>query len=659
MTLPLAAFTLALAIAAPASAMDRRTDHPVLPAALRPPSAPAARIAATSACQALPGWECGSIDVPIDRTDPALGTTEVSYAVRPHDDQSRPAEGTTLVADGPGSPTVTDFGGFFFPFSALGDLTTTHDFVLVDIRGTGAAPLDCPDYQHGVGPFTESIASCAAQLGSARDFYTYGDGADDMDDVRAALGIDKVDVYATGHATPLAEAYAVRHHAHVRSLVLDSPADFPTWPDDAFRDALHVSGRICRRSPLCSAQIRDPEGDVAWLARRLRRRPLTGTGYDADGAPHQVRLGEAELAYRLLFDKSGPQRTLAELPAAARALRAGDPVPLLRLAAENDYPLPGAPNDQGDPTEWSAASYNAAFCPQWPLGWDISGTRERRLTQFRAARAALPRDFFAPFSIDAALTPFPDEQCLSWPAPARTNPILPPGARYPDIPVLTVHGDLNTDATVTGGARVAARFPNGRFVAIAQAAQSAAGWSTCAQRIIQSFVTSLDPGDTRCAADEQQPFPGVGEFPQHVRDYAPAQVARSARTDRSRRSDRRVAAVAVQTYLDAVYTQLFRAQGTTGRGLRGGSYGVEFGDTGATFTLDHARLVEDVAVTGTGVFNFDGPAPNSGELRVAGKGTAPGTIKLVGDPVFDNTVPKIHVNGRIGHRRLNLLVPIH
>ena len=652
----LTTLALTLVIAAPAAAADRRADRAVLPPTVRPPAAHTlarAAAAAGSECDALPGWRCDSIEVPIDRTDPSLGTTPVAYAIRLHDDQSRPAAGTTLISDGPGGATLTDFGGFFFPFSALGDLTTTHDMVLVDVRGTGADPLDCPDYQHGTTPWSESIPACAAQLGATRDFYTYGDDADDMEAVRAALGLGKVDVYATGHATPLAEAYAIRHAAHVRSLVLDSAAAFPQWPADDLRNGVDVVERLCRRSPLCSAQIRDPRGDIAWLARRLRADPLVGTGYDADGVAHHVRLGEEDLAFKLLFDKSGPQRTGAELPAAARALRAGDPVPLLRLAAENDFPL--APGDDGDPAQWSTASLNAAFCAEWPFGWDKAAPRATRLAQFDAARDALSRDFFAPFSIAAGTAVLPD-QCIEWPPPARVNPILPSGSRYPDLPVMVIHGDLNTDHGIELGARVAQRYPNARFVPIPQAAQSAAGWSACARRIIQSFVSTLGPGDTRCAADERAAFPGVGGFPRRVRAYAPAS---SDRHDQSRPRDRRVAAAAVETYLDALYSSLFRAQGPTGRGLRGGKYTVDFGDTGATFTLDRARLVEDVSVSGTAFFSFDPSAPSSGELRVSGPGTAPGVIELGDEPVLDNTVPRIHISGRIGRRALRLLVPIH
>jgi hypothetical protein len=231
--------------------------------------------------------------------------------------------------------------------------------------------------------------------------------------------------------------------------------------------------------------------------------------------------------------------------------------------------------------------------------------------------------------------------------------------RYPDVPVLVVTGDVNTNHPIRLARAVAARYPDARFVVIPQAAQSAAGWSACARRIIESFVATLDPGDTRCGAEERAAFPGVGGFPRHIRDYAPGQVDPASRGDRSRRRDRRIAAATVETYLDAVYTVLFRAQGATGRGLRGGSYQVEFGDTGATFTLDHARLVEDVAVSGTAFLSFDPSVRDSGRLTVGGAGSAPGVIEFSGESLLDNTVSKIHVTGRIGHRALRLLVTIH
>jgi pimeloyl-ACP methyl ester carboxylesterase len=606
--------------------------------------------ATAAPCPDLDGWDCGKVTVPISRSDPSLGTTTATYAFRPHDDQSRPAEGTTLVSDSPGGSTFPPAG--FLAFSALGDdLLKTHDVIAVDPRGTGAQALDCPAYQHGTSPFAQAIPECAAQLGRARDYYTYGDLADDLDAVRAALKVDKVDLYATGHATAVMEAYAIRHPDHVRSAVLDSAMQINPWNDEDIANALHVAGNVCRRSPLCSAQIRDPEGELAWLAKRLRERPLTGIGYDGDGKPHRVTLDEAKLVYVLMFDKSGAVRTPAELPAAARALRNGDPVPLLRLAAELDGPLPWEPSDNGEPSDFSTAGLNAAFCAQWPFGFDKAAPLATRFAQFRAASAALPRDFFAPFSLQAGLAVTPD-QCIYWPPPARTNPILPPGANYPSVPVLVIAGDINTDHAPTLAAEVAARFPRGRFVPIPQAGQSAAGWSRCAQRIIHAFVATFATGDTSCKPDEMAAVPGVGAFPRSVRDYAPALPDAG---DRSTPLDRKLAAAAVHTALDAIYTQFNHASGDGGRGLRGGSYDVEFGDDGATFTFHGARLVEDVSVGGTFFFGFS--AENQARLTFKGCGVS-GVLETTGS-VFDVMSPRMAVTGTIGGRRVALQVPIH
>jgi hypothetical protein len=123
--------------------------------------------------------------------------------------------------------------------------------------------------------------------------------------------------------------------------------------------------------------------------------------------------------------------------------------------------------------------------------------------------------------------------------------------------------------------------------------------------------------------------------------------------DSSTPRDRKVVAAAVDAYLDSVYTALFRESDDEGRGLRGGSYGIEFTDEGMKLTLDDVRWVEDLEVGGTGLFGF-GDTPNSGTLTVPG-----GTIDLGHEPVLDATSGQLHVTGRLDGRRFRLIVPIH
>ena len=52
-------------------------------------------------------------------------------------------------------------------------------------------------------------------------FYGSGDVADDIDAVRAALGLGKLDLWGDSYGTFLMGVYAARHPEHVRSIVLD------------------------------------------------------------------------------------------------------------------------------------------------------------------------------------------------------------------------------------------------------------------------------------------------------------------------------------------------------------------------------------------------------------------------------------------------------
>src|SRR5262245_34638944 len=47
------------------------------------------------------GARCGSIRVPLDRTNPGAGTTSVAFALVPRRDSSRPALGTVVLSSGP------------------------------------------------------------------------------------------------------------------------------------------------------------------------------------------------------------------------------------------------------------------------------------------------------------------------------------------------------------------------------------------------------------------------------------------------------------------------------------------------------------------------------------------------------------------------------
>jgi pimeloyl-ACP methyl ester carboxylesterase len=615
---------------------------------------------------------CGTVAVPLDRANPASATIPIAFQLTPHTDPG-PAVSTIVISNG--GPGVSNLLSDPIWRDRLAGALKTHDLIAIDHRGIGqSAAIDCPALQHVQGDQLDAARTCGTSLGAASDRYGSGDVADDVDDVRAALGIDKIDYYGVSYGGVDVRAYAYRHADHLRAAILDSP-DFST--DDAFFRTLpgamaKIAVRVCRRSPACSAGERQPAVALRQLIARVFAKPVVGTGYDASGKAHQVRVDEQALL-GILYDNYFADPAFlnqGEIFAAARALQSGDKTPLLRLAAESN-----APGDFGDPSgAQSVGADYAVFCSDSVFPWDKSAPEATRRAQYAAAVKALPLTATAPFSV-AAWTGFIASQpvllipgadaCTTWPAPTRLEPPFPPGQPFPaGVPALLLGGGLDyldVDAEKTLLPLFPASTP---FVTVANGGHVTTLWSRCAAGIAVRFLNTLQPGDTRCARDTQgatgNPFggaggelqvQGVGSFPRR------AAGARPAKRDKTRRDDsdalsRRVAAVAWAAAEDGVY-QLPRVAGTTGRGLRGGTYTVRRGTSKVTLTYRRVRFADDVVVSGTATFV---PATSRVTGRLAVSGAMKGALD-VSATLWDPDKPSATLRGGLGGHRVALLAP--
>ncbi|MGZ4380450.1 MAG: alpha/beta fold hydrolase [Gaiellaceae bacterium] len=350
-------------------------------------------------CDPIPGTpaRCGTVDVPLDRAQPAAGTIPIYFELYLHSDSSRPSLGAIVPATGgPGNSNTARRGRLL---SLFGPLLDRRDLLLIDYRGIGqSAAIDCPALQHFVGDLASAVRACGAQLGAASGRYGSGDVADDVDAVRTALGISKIDYYGDSYGAVNVRAYAYRHHDHLQSAVLDSPWSSEDWTFQASNARFYarVQATVCRRSPSCIGANPDPEHVLAWLAKELRRHPFDGIGYDADGVPHALHVDESTIFDMLSADTFAdpPFLNQGELTAAAQALRHGDTAPLLRLAAESPEGT-----DSGDPTGFfSAGALVATYCADGRFVFDANASEATRRAQLEAAFAGLPPDAFAPFS---------------------------------------------------------------------------------------------------------------------------------------------------------------------------------------------------------------------------------------------------------------------
>jgi pimeloyl-ACP methyl ester carboxylesterase len=594
---------------------------------------------------------CGHVDVPFDRADPGAGTIPIAYELHGHTG-SGPAESTILIDFGGPGPSYTarrDDGGFWF-----GPALETRDVLLVDSRGTGrSGAIDCPDYQHGATPLIEAEAGCAAQLGAAATRYSTAEIAADDEAVRAALHIDALDFVGSSYGGRTAAAYATRYPDHLRSVLLNAPAAVPTpdvfaGPADALRRIIERVGEICQRSRACGRSRREVTADITRLLARLRRQPVDGVGRDADGNRRDVRIDATYLAVHILDNQTFSLASSGELPAAIDALRRGDTAPLLRLGAEGDFQIPG---DSGDPAEYSQGANSAIMCPDQPWPWSPDAPLAQRAREYSAAVARADDRPFAPFRAEEIMfSPFGGAPfCLAWPG-TGSRPLLPAGARYPDVPTLVLNGEFDLGAEAVRA--TAEQWPGASTVEFAGTTHTPLEGRSCAREIATVFLQTLHVGDTGCASTSQWDYPAVRSFPRRA---AESPGATPLLGNDAGRSGLRVARVAADTALDALKRNLLGGFGGDFTGLRGGTIHTDYAETFTT-TLNRARWTGDVAVSGTIRWSFDG-GHLSGDLDVNGPGRRDGALHLDGGWFIPGAARTVTITGDLGGARVSAEVP--
>jgi pimeloyl-ACP methyl ester carboxylesterase len=334
-------------------------------------------------------------------------------------------------------------------------------------------------------------AACARDLGTRAGLYGSAAIADDIDAVRAALHIRKLDLWGDSYGTFLMPVYAARHPEHVRSIVLDGafPIASDPWGRDVLRGTRRVIGVVCTRTHRCSG----PRllARIARLAHRLRRHPVRFTVHSPAG-PVRLTLGEHELA-NVTYSGGHPE-VYGLLPAAVDAALEGDLAPLKRLVAifrlrEVETVL--------DPSNNIAAG-TATACHDYPRPYDLAATPAERRAQYARGLAALGPAQFAPFSPDAWLSTDIDAgpKCLDWPAdPTARSPLRI--RRLPDVPVLVQSGELDTDTPVEQGRRAAAQFRHATFAIVANAGHTP-DLQPCGVAMAIDFVRHLRTDAGRC-----------------------------------------------------------------------------------------------------------------------------------------------------------------
>jgi len=232
----------------------------------------------------------------------------------------------------------------------LGTLNTKRDIVFIDQRGTGKSNLltckfptdDNPEMANADKRRQLTLklyAECRDTLAKKADLTQYGTttAMADYDDVRAALGYDKINLWGASYGTRSAQEYLRRYPNQVRSVTLDSVAS-PSLilPENFARDAgaaLEAAFVSCEKSSTCNNDYPAMRADFATMLARLDRNPQTlEIANPLTGIAKKATISRESMAMAAFSTLYVPQ-LVAVLPEALRQANLGNYAPLTALTS--------------------------------------------------------------------------------------------------------------------------------------------------------------------------------------------------------------------------------------------------------------------------------------------------------------------------------------
>jgi pimeloyl-ACP methyl ester carboxylesterase len=472
----------------------------LLSAAAAIAAAPNSRPLTLAPC-AVPGLpekaRCGGLEVYENRASRTGRKIRLNILVLPATGSASASDPFVFLEGGPSAAATEDASGLAREFATLRD---RRDILLVDQRGTGGShPLNCvlfepvDDLQSYLGEFfpLAAVRRCRPQLEASSDLtqYTTPIAADDLDDVRKALGYEKLNLFAVSYGTRAALEYLRRHGRHVRTATLlgvsptnqDMPLHFPRDTERALQGVLGE----CAADPACRAAFPDPGEDVRAVLRRLEKSPVSvEILHPETGAPATVRLSRDVFAETIRYMLYQPVAA-GLIPSYVHAAAAGDLAPMAELALFLRRNLV-ASGSNGLYLSITCAE-DLPYVPPEAAAREAAGTMLGDY-RYREQSAA----------------------CGVWP-----RATLPAGYRRPvgsKVPVLILSGAWDPVTPPEHGAAVARRLSRSLHVVVPHGGHGFEGLAgaDCVTRLETEFVESGTTSglDTRCIARiARPPFP--------------------------------------------------------------------------------------------------------------------------------------------------------
>jgi pimeloyl-ACP methyl ester carboxylesterase len=419
---------------------------------------------------------CGKLTVFENREMRTGRTIDLNIVVLPAFDQKTKAEPLFDFAGGPGasSTAAADF------YAGPGKIyRQRHDVVCVDQRGTGKSNLlaipreKTPQYYLSEMYPVDYVREMRHALEPRADLtkYTTSIAMDDLDDVRAWLGYDKINLLGGSYGTRAELVYMRQHPDHVRSaaLLAVAPTDLkmPLHHAESGARAMDLLLSECEQDAACRAAFPNIRDDWNNVLAQLEKQPAR-VEYSASGrnAPTRVEIRRGVFGEKIRTWMYGRDKA-ARIPTIVHQAANGDFAPFLKEAI-----APSIPDFVAD------GMYLSVTCAEdVPF---ISPEEAAKLT------TGNPFGDYRVFQQTRA--------CGMWPRGEIPADFLEPVRS--SAPVLIFSGNLDPVTPPSYGEAVASHLPNSRHVVIPEGGHGVDGLTDpgCIDRITIEF---LDKGDAR------------------------------------------------------------------------------------------------------------------------------------------------------------------
>ena len=429
---------------------------------------------------------CGFLVVPEDRAAPNGRQIRLAVAIAKTARSPRQADPVIYLAGGPGSAAVATTPGLAQGWASF---LAHRDLIVIDQRGTGFSQPSLACTAQDAEPPTaaqtpddraaaeyRSLIHCRDRLvgaGVQLGAYTTAASAEDLRDLRQALGYSRWNLFGISYGTRLALAAARADPGGVRSLILDSAyppqANLFTAMPSSLDHSLQKLYADCAASVVCQRLTPDLRTTLEQLVAQLDAQPIDLVVANPSGQPLTVRVDGTrliEIVFRSLYQTA----LIPQLPRAIVTAANGD----YRLITQFET------KRQERSAGHSAALYYAVECAE-----DLA-TTSVTARQKAAAQYPLLAGYYRSVQ---EFTPASADLCAAWAAP-------PPSAETTAtvesaVPTLVLSGDYDPITPPAWADATVASLPRSEVYHVAGTGHAVITRGACPRQMIGAFLDTF------------------------------------------------------------------------------------------------------------------------------------------------------------------------